>query len=962
VAAELALLLAATVLFLGVQVAIAAWVERRASLRALAAHPATYVLALGAYATSWTFFGAVGSARTQGLGVLAIYLGPTLACLLIPLIWMPLLRVLRERGLATIADLFAFRYASQSVGVLVTIASILGQVPYVAVQIRAMTHAASAIADAPPLTSGAVLCAILGGFAMIFGARHAAASEGHPGLVAAIAFGTLFKLVAILVVGAVALFGVLGGPSALSAWLDAHPEAVRSLHAPLRESSFTTLVLLSAGAVFLLPRQFHLLLTEAPAGDAGERAMRAASWGLPLVLLLLNLPIPILLWAGERVAPSGDADVWVLEIAAESPIVVLLAFLGGVAASSAMVIVSSIAIAGMALNHLVLPLARRATRADPYRALLWQRRALIAVVVALGWLSFVVLERGVPAGRGGTLAEIGLVSFVGAVQLVPGLFGVLVWRRATKRGVSAGLVVGMLLWAIAMVVPVLERAGLVDVAPDLRVWLGVPGVDPVGFAALTSVSANALVLALVSLITRPTPAEARAAAACSRELRVETTVPLPETASAFEAWLAPTLGDEAARRETERARVALGIELDESRPEVLLALRERLLVELTALVGPVVARAALDAGASEDRALPLAARVRLIERQLEDAPPPRGPAAAVEELRRYLRGVLEGLPVGVCVVDSSGEVVLWNAALASITGLRAEEATGRALRELPGGSALAIDVESADVEVELGGRARSLRVGRSSVVADPGGVVLVVEDRTAQRALEARLAHQDRLASIGRLAAGVAHEIGNPLSGILMVARNLQREDEPEDVPERLGMITEQAERIDAIVRGMLSFSRAGERSDARVSIADVVRDAARLVRLRKRAPIDVLAIDPDLAVRGDRTQLVQILVNLLDNACDASPPDRAVRVEVDADDEMLVVRVIDEGDGMPAAVRERAFEPFFTTKDPGEGTGLGLAVVHSLVLAHEGAIALDSTPGGGTRVELRLPAMGQAD
>jgi signal transduction histidine kinase len=228
--------------------------------------------------------------------------------------------------------------------------------------------------------------------------------------------------------------------------------------------------------------------------------------------------------------------------------------------------------------------------------------------------------------------------------------------------------------------------------------------------------------------------------------------------------------------------------------------------------------------------------------------------------------------------------------------------------------------------------------------------------------LAAQVAHQDRLASIGRLAAGIAHEIGNPLTGIACIAQNLVHEEDLSIVRERVGSILDQARRIDGIVRGLLSFSRTG--ADSRVqevetlSIREVVGEAIALVQL-DRAAKDIPCENncpADLMVEGDRQRLLQVFVNLLSNAFDASRAGNRVWVEAKAQGGGVRILIIDQGTGIPEPVKQRIFEPFFTTKELGQGTGLGLPLAYNIVREHEGTMEVNSAFGAGTTVILELP------
>jgi signal transduction histidine kinase len=237
----------------------------------------------------------------------------------------------------------------------------------------------------------------------------------------------------------------------------------------------------------------------------------------------------------------------------------------------------------------------------------------------------------------------------------------------------------------------------------------------------------------------------------------------------------------------------------------------------------------------------------------------------------------------------------------------------------------------------------------------------LLEDLTSVQTLEDELAHSERLASIGRLAAGVAHEIGNPVTGIACITQNLRYETEPDMLEEGLNEILQQTTRITDIVQSLVTFSHGGAPEDDRVrtfNLAECINDAHRLVRLSRDAKQLDYAIECDqaLQVDGDRQRILQVVVNLLSNACDASEPGGRIEVESCRAKHLAVIRVRDQGPGIPADLRERVLEPFYTTKEPGEGTGLGLPLAYSIVHDHGGSLRIENRPEGGCTVTVRLP------
>jgi len=249
--------------------------------------------------------------------------------------------------------------------------------------------------------------------------------------------------------------------------------------------------------------------------------------------------------------------------------------------------------------------------------------------------------------------------------------------------------------------------------------------------------------------------------------------------------------------------------------------------------------------------------------------------------------------------------------------------------------------------------------------AEQTATVILVEDLTETHMLEAELAHSERLAMIGRLAAGVAHEIGNPVTGIACLAQIIRDEEPNPDTLKSVEEILEQTKRVSVIMRSLVEFSHSGhDDSDrAEIELVRCIDDAVRLVTLSGRGKeVNCENHCPDnLTVYGDRQRLVQVFVNVLSNAIDASPPQSVVQIHAVNNDDMVTIQIRDRGHGIPADKLEEIFEPFFTTKQPGEGTGLGLSLVYNIVKEHGGDINVVSEVDHGTVVSIRLPVREQA-
>jgi Na+/proline symporter/nitrogen-specific signal transduction histidine kinase len=519
--------------YLGLLFAIAYWADRRAEQgRSVIAHPTVYALSLAVYCTAWTFYGSVGRATESGVGFLTIYLGPTLMALLWGSLLLKMVRVSKAERITSIADFIASRYGkSQFLGGLVTVIAVIGVVPYIALQLKAIAWSFTILQHYPEVRmpvhgdqpfwgdTAFIVALLLAAFTILFGTRHLDASERHEGLVAAIAFESIVKLVAFLAIGLFITFGLLGwGGPALPPVTDS-PQL-----RPLLEPSITpyadwfAISLLAGLAVMLLPRQFQAAVVEI----SDERHLRRAIWLFPLYLLLINLFVVPIAIAGLLTFPDGtvNADTFVLTlpIAFEQPWLALLVYIGGLSAATGMVIVETIALSTMVSNDLVLPaLLRRwrlrPTAADIGRLLLIIRRGAIVAILLLGYLFYRL------AGEAYALVSIGLISFVAVAQFAPAVIGGLYWRGGTREGALAGLSAGFLVWIYTLLLPSFAKSGWLprafmdsgpgglDVLAPLALF-GLTGWSDITHGLFWSLTANIGAFLLVSSLRAPNAAEA----------------------------------------------------------------------------------------------------------------------------------------------------------------------------------------------------------------------------------------------------------------------------------------------------------------------------------------------------------------------------------------------------------------------------------------------------------------------
>ena len=497
--------------YIGFLFLVASYGDRsRKRVRGSRARLLIYPLSLAIYCTSWTFFGSVGVAARTGFDFLTIYIGPVLMVgLAYPLI-IRIVRLAKGQNITSIADFIAARYGkSQAVAATVALIAIVGMIPYIALQLKAVSASVGTIianvtaggaAMQPLLGDIALFVALLmAAFAVLFGTRHVDATEHQDGLMLAIATESIIKLVAFLAVGIFVTFVMFPGPVALftRALDDPHTASVLT-HVP-SATTFLATTVLSLFAIVLLPRQFHVGVVE----NRSESEIRRAALLFPAYLVLINLFVMPIAMAGLLTFPLGltDGDMFVLALPlrAHSEWFTLIAFIGGLSAATAMVIVESVALAIMVSNDIVMPLIlnRRAVAADGpddagAQLLMVRRLAIFAIL----FLAYIYYRSAGPA----QLASIGLLSFAAIAQLMPVFFGGLVWRRGTALGAIAGMTAGILVWAYTLLLPSISDTGIigehiVSVGPLGIAWLR-PQASP-GSSSAESLRAVCLVANLL---------------------------------------------------------------------------------------------------------------------------------------------------------------------------------------------------------------------------------------------------------------------------------------------------------------------------------------------------------------------------------------------------------------------------------------------------------------------------------
>ena len=904
--AHAALIAALSVAYLGVLFGIAFYADRRADAgRSLIANPYVYALSLGVYATSWTFYGSVGRAAANGIGFLPIYLGPTLVAVVFWLVLRKIVRISRANRITSIADFIASRYGkSAALAGIVTVIAVVGIVPYIALQLKAVSHSVALLAAEAPLARGSAYGAqpifsdtafyvalLLAVFAILFGARHLDAAERHEGLVAAIAFESVVKLVAFLAIGVFVTFGMYGGFADLFGRAADDPRLARLL-APLDGpaggwASWAWLIVLSGFAILCLPRQFQVAVVE----NVNESHIATASWVFPLYMLAMNLFVLPIAFGGLLRFPDGtvDADTFVLALplAEGQAWLVLLVFLGGLSAATGMVIVETVALSTMVCNDLVMPLLLRLRALRPgaaqdlSRMLLAIRRGAIVLVLLLGYGYFRF------AGEAYALVAIGLISFAAVAQFAPAMLGALYWRHGTRAGALAGLLAGFAVWTYTLLLPSFARSGWLPQAfVDQGPWgvellrplalFGLGGLDEITHAMIWSMLANCGAYVLVSLAGRPTPAEQAQAVRFVDVFRQESGAP--------DAW-----------RGTASVADLRGL--------------------LARFLGPERAEALLSAlatqrGGSVDTLRADPALVGFVETHLAGA---IGSASARAAVASVAREEALGLDEVMNILDETSQAIAYSREL---------EEKSRAL-------------EAATAEL----RAANARLQELDRMKDDFVSTVSHELRTP-------------LTSIRAFA-----EILNDNPDTPAAKRQ-----------QFVGVILKETERLTRLINQILDLAKieSGRAQWAAepVDLGETVREAASATAglFRERDVRLELALPEGVPpVIADRDRLMQVLLNLLGNAVKFCAPGQGwVRVTLALGAESLRVDIADNGVGIAPEHQAVIFEKFHqvgdTLTEKPQGTGLGLPIARRIIRQFGGELWVQSAPGAGSTFSFTLP------
>ena len=991
-----------------------------------------YPLSLAVYCTSWTFFGSVGVASRQGLEFLSIYVGPIL---LYVLCWPLILRIVRlakAQNITSIADFIASRYGKNpQVAAAASVLLTVGMIPYVALQLKAVSSSLTAMLEPTELTNivqqlpffgdiALLVAMTMAVFAMLFGTRHADATEHQEGLMIAIATESVVKLVCFLIVGIFVTFWLFDGPTDLMHKAEAAGHLSRILALDVG-STWITMCLLSFMACLLLPRMFHVGIVESQSAAEVKRA----AWLFPIYLVLINLFVVPIALAGLVTFPSGsvDGDLFVinLPLASGNWFITMVAFVGGLSASTAMVIVVCVALSITISNDLVLPMLVRLrgatmtsalsrTDGDPDigQLILRVRRTIIFSVLLVAYLYY-------RAAGAAQLASIGLLAFAAVAQLAPSFFGALFWRRGNARGAIAGILIGGTVWAYSLLLPTLSPAGAL---PSLAASLPLLGwisdghlfgltIAPFVQGVFWSLVLNVASYILFSLSRDPQPIEVLQANLFMGHVHGADKAPSDAlgrwrssvTVDDLQKTVARYLGEDRSCRSFDRFAQSRGrtYRLDEEASIELVRYAEHL---LSSVIG----------GASSRLVLSLLLRNQAVStkqalRLLDDA------NAAMQYDRNVLQTALDHARQGISVISRDRRLVFWNRLFADVLDIPPEGlGVGVHFSEIlmvlahrgtfgPGdphklvAERMASMLQTAEPHRErIADRDLVLEI-RSALMPD-GAIVTTYTDITASVAaadeleqanerLEQRV--YDRTQELTRLngelarakaeadeanlsktrfLAAASHDILQPLNAARLYATSLVERYGEGQEGALVRNVDASLEAVEEILGALLDISRldAGAMKPELTSfrIDDLFRQlAVEFAPAAEARGLRLRFVSSSLSIRSDRRLLRRVLQNLISNAIKYTQTGGVVVGVRRSRNGKLRLQVYDTGLGIPQNKQKSIFKEFQRLEQGAKiarGLGLGLSIVERIARILGHRMDIASRQGKGSCFSIELP------
>ncbi len=960
-----------------------------------------YALALAVYCTSWTYFGAVGTAVSDGWDYLMITAGPALVFLFFPYVIRRIGDIAQRESITSLSDFLSARYGkSRGVAILATLAAVMGSLPYIALQLKSVGLSLSAMTEQiEPSNESVLLTAIaMAAFAIFFGARQSDVTQHNRGLMHVLGFEAIIKLLALIMVCALSVTIVDGGLSTIMRDASAHFGGYEI------SGRAVTMLLLSMAAIICLPRQFHVAIIERR--DASE--VNWARWIFPLYLLMTSLVIVPIAMAGMAEYPSGvSPDLFVLQLplGQGDDFLAMFVFLGGFSAATGMVIVSTIALSTMVTNDIIVPNFIERGKltngsGDGGAKLILIRRLVIVALLLLAYAYYRLAEDSA------ALAQIGLLSFAAAAQFAPALIGSIYWRHGKKNGVIAGLTSGILIWGYTLFLPaVLGLDVMASVFPSAfnpHSLFGLNFGDSLTHGVFWSLSVNIISFIVISLLSTERlrdRVQAVAFTAPGREKIVSGVNPNTEITS-----ISPNGLSVLASRFLDAEAVAHSFEKFGADSGAKVSGAGSADWQLVQHTEKLLARAI---GASSARVI-MSSVLAGVNVELDDLLTIFDQKSYTDRFDQHmLQSTLENVSQGISVVDNDQKLIAWNGAYIDLfdypPGL---VHVGVPIQSLIEHNISAGWIEGQNLSNQAQRRVSHMRAGKPHIYERqnpdgrfirisgnpmPGGGYVttftdITEDKKREQALidanetlEARVAERTETlqalttdldkarkeavganASKTRFLAAASHDLLQPLNAARLFLGAVESDKETS------GLLTKADRAIqsaDQLLKGLLDISRLDHSNVTaqmrEIPLAplfeDLIDEAAPMA---SKAGLDLRFVPTRLSVKADPDFLQSILRNFLSNARRYTTKGGIV-MGARRRGPRVAIEIWDSGPGISPDKQELIFEEFQRFEDVDNlgirGAGLGLSVAQRMSELMEAKLELKSVLGKGSMFSVTL-------
>ena len=949
--------------------ALAFWGDRH--LRDNRQHPVLYSLGLGVHCTSWAFFGTTSQAAQYGWAVIPTYLGITLTMAFAFPVILHISRLCQQHNISSLADLISLKYQhSHLIAALITLLCFFGVVPYIALQLDAITKSINLLTGEPQTTTpwlSIYVAGLLAIFAITFGTRTLNLTDKHPGLLLTIAFESIIKLVALWAVGIFVCFFLFDGALDLISNAASNDSARDVIYADSAPWVYLSHVALGVCSMFVLPRQFHMNFVE----QNGEGELRTARWLFPLYLFGMTLFIIPIALAGKMLLPVGtssDAYVLALPLHTENIALSSFAFIGGLSATTSMVIVATLAMGIMISNNVVTPLWLKARlKTSPNQSMqpskiLSIRRITVVVVLSIALWYHLNISQAAP------LVKSGVIAIALLAQCMPVLMFGIYWRRSSKAAAVSALLVGSTCWAIFLLYPSLLSSYYFNPAPTDQA-LGL------GFAF--SLLANCITFVVVAFIssrhgTNETDTTLQSNSPPNLLVKVRDLMALTERVL------------ESATHSQLVKQLTIDVERASSSGYASQALIDRVNKLLAAQVGAPSARILLGAIADTGRA----ALPELVD-WVEEA------TQSFQFNHEVLQSSVQNIEQGISVVDDKLQLLAWNDRYVELFAYpKGFLKAGMPITDILSYNAKRglFNPPSIDKRVSYmreGTRHKHIRKQPDGKVIElngaplPGGGYVTtysditeymaiqkelesakedLEERVAQRTAEleeAKLQADKANESKTKFLAAAGHDLMQPFNAATLFASMLSKKTQGSELATLSEGVVNSLDNAQSLLSMLLDMTKL----DAGVLIPQKTEFAidemlSSLVQefsvIAKQKGVTLRYVQTNVMVYSDKNLLRRVLQNLLSNAVRYTPKGSILvgvrRIQTANTEKKIKLCVYDTGLGIAAHQQHEIFSEFHQLdNNKGEGIGLGLTIVEKIcrLLGHQ--VGLTSLPGKGS-------------